>query len=261
MPAVSIITTIFNAAPFLGEAVESVLAQRDIADWELVLVDDGSTDASAEIASEYCSRDSRLVLVTHPGGKNRGISASRNAGLRRTRAPLLAFLDADDVWLPNKLRFQLDTLAAHPEAAMTFGAAERWYSWNPAVSSTEDFVVPALVPGVGTDTLVPPPELLKAYLQDESLTPCTCAVLVRREAVERAGGFEDSFPGLFDDQVFYAKLCLKESVFVTSQCLARYRQHDSSCCATARRLGTEQRGRDIFLNWLRAYYPPGAAWC
>lgn len=261
MPAVSIITTIFNAAPFLGEAIESVLAQRGAADWELLLVDDGSTDESARIASDYCARDPRLQLVTHPGGENRGISASRNAGLRRVRAPLVAFLDADDVWLPGKLRFQMDILAAHPEVAMTFGAAERWYSWDPAETHAEDFVVPAMVPGIGTDTLVAPPELLRAYLQDESLTPCTCTVLVRREAVDRVGGFEESFPGLYDDQVFYAKLCSKESVFVTSECLARYRQHDSSCCATARRLRTEQRGRDIFLHWLRAYYPQSAAWC
>ncbi len=253
IPEVSIVTPIFNAAPFLAEAIASVLAQENFEHWELLLVDDGSTDRSVEVACRFLRKDPRIRLLTHPEGRNLGSSASRNLAIAQSQGRLIAFLDADDVWTPRKLRSQVDTLERHPEAAMIFSAAQRWYSWKPGVPETEDFVVPAVIPGFGTDTLIPPPELVRAYLRDESATPCTCTVLVRRDAVLRAGAFEDSFPGLYDDQVFYAKICVSEPVFVSAECVARYRQHPGSCCATARRLETCDVGRAHFLDWLHHY--------
>ena len=255
LPAVSIITPMYNAARFLLETIDSVIAQTDFPDWELILIDDGSQDETVLIATEFCERDSRIRLFTHEGGRNLGSSASRNLGIACSDAELIALLDADDTWMPNKLRTQVDTLEGHPEAAMTYCAAQRWYSWNDSAPEAADFLVPAVIPGIGTDKLIPPPELLLAYLRDESATPCTCSVLLRREAVLRAGAFEASFPGLYDDQVFYAKICLNEPVFVSSQCLARYRQHSDSCCATARRLDTCEQGRKHFLDWLHSYTP------
>jgi glycosyltransferase involved in cell wall biosynthesis len=247
-PRVSIITPIYNSAAFLDEAIESVFAQ-DYADWELMLVDDGSTDTSMAIAQNWCRQDERIRLLLHPGNRNRGSSASRNLAIAESSGELLALLDADDVWLAGKLRFQIDTLDAHPEVALTFGAAERWFSWNPASSET-DFIVPAAVPGYGSDVLVPPPHLLQAFLLDESLTPCTCATVLRRDAIDPARPFEVSFPGLYDDQVFLAKICLRYPVFATSRCVARYRKHANSCCAVAARDGADAGERARFLEWL-----------
>ncbi len=251
-PSVSIITTIYNSAMFLEEAIVSVTTQSHL-DWELILVDDGSNDGSVEIANSWCARDVRITLLTHPGHENRGISASRNLGIRAAKGDLIAFLDSDDVWLPGKLARQIVILESNPEAAMTFGAAERWYSWDGTNQGTRDFVRPSAIPGWGADRILPPPELLKAFLQDESLTPCTCSILVRRHAVLQAGAFEESFRGLYDDQVFYAKLCLAEPVYVSSECVARYRQHETSCCAIARSLGSEEQERTHFLRWLDEY--------
>ena len=250
-PRVSIITPIYNAAAFLDETIQSVLAQ-DYTDWELMLVDDGSTDGSRNIAQYWCERDARMHLLCHPGNRNCGSSASRNLAIAEASGELLALLDADDVWLPGKLRFQIENLDAHPEAALTFGAAERWFSWDTA-SREADFVVPAEILGYGSDVLIPPPHVLRAFLLDESLTPCTCATLLRRSSIDDAQPFDVSFPGLYDDQVFLAKITLRHPVFVTSRCVARYRKHAASCCAVASRDGVQAGERARFLDWLARF--------
>src|SRR5512147_1824882 len=102
-PLVSGVIIFWNAERFLQEAIESVLAQT-YPSWELLLVDDGSTDGASEIARSYAARHpERIRYLEHPGHRNRGMSASRNLGLQQSRGALVAFLDSDDVWLPEKL--------------------------------------------------------------------------------------------------------------------------------------------------------------
>ena len=104
---VSVITIFLNAEKFIHEAIESVFAQ-----W---LVDDGSTDASAEIARRFANQQSRKVrYLEHVGHKNRGMSASRNLGIRNANGRYSAFLDADDVWLPEKLERQVPIFESQP---------------------------------------------------------------------------------------------------------------------------------------------------
>src|SRR6516165_6057064 len=94
-----------NEERFLEEAVQSVFDQR-LADWELILVDDGSTDRSTQMARDLAARDKRIRYVDHPGHENRGMSATRNLGVACATAPYIAFLDADDVWTSDKLTEQ-----------------------------------------------------------------------------------------------------------------------------------------------------------
>jgi glycosyltransferase involved in cell wall biosynthesis len=114
-PTVSVILPIFNAAAYLPEALHSVCAQTFTA-WELIAVDDGSTDGSAAVLRGW--PDPRLRWTRQP---HQGAAAARNAGLLRARAPYVAFLDADDVWLPDKLAAQVAALAADPALALVFG--------------------------------------------------------------------------------------------------------------------------------------------
>src|SRR5256885_6022630 len=119
-PLVSAITIFYNGKTFIAEAIESVVAQT-YPSWELLLVDDGSTDGASEIARDYAARHpERIRYLEHDGHRNRGMSASRNLGLQHSRGALVAFLDSDDVWLPEKIARQVATLDAHPEAQMTF---------------------------------------------------------------------------------------------------------------------------------------------
>src|SRR5918993_1644792 len=120
-PLVSVIIIFFNTEEFLQEAIESVLAQR-YGNWELLLVDDGSTDGSTAVALEYAERHpSDVLYLEHFGHQNQGPSASRNLGLSYARGEYVAFLDSDDVWLPYKLEEQVAILDAQPEAAALYG--------------------------------------------------------------------------------------------------------------------------------------------
>src|SRR5215213_5930752 len=129
-PAVSVITIFLDEEEFLEEAIASVRGQT-FEDWELILVDDGSTDASPAIAALHAAADpKRIRLISHPGRKNRGMSASRNTGIAAARGEYIAFLDGDDVYLPQKLEMQVQILRDNPAAAMVYGATKHWYSWT-----------------------------------------------------------------------------------------------------------------------------------
>lgn len=117
---VSVVVTAYNAADYLGAAIESVLVQSRPAD-EIVVIDDGSTDASADVARRYESHGVRLVQQT-----NQGPGAARNRGIRETSGDLVAFLDGDDLWLPQKLERQIAYFVAHPETVMVSCLRWRW---------------------------------------------------------------------------------------------------------------------------------------
>jgi glycosyltransferase involved in cell wall biosynthesis len=247
-PLVSVVMPIWNGERFLEQAVESVISQT-WPHWELVLVDDGSTDRSREIATSYAERlPQKVRVLEHPGRVNRGISASVNLGLRAGRGDLFALLDADDVWLPEKLERQVPLLLGRPEADWLYGNTMYWFGWSGDPEDvSRDFVPPLRLPA---GTLVEPPHLLTRFLRREATVPCTCALLVRRGAVARSGGFEESFRTQYTDQTFYARLALSSSVLVADGCWERYRQHADSSCAVSKRSGTDRRFRLGYLTWL-----------
>jgi len=119
-----------NAEAFIQEAIQSIFAQTEDR-WELLLVDDGSTDRSTVMAQEFAQRHpDKVRYVEHERHQNLGMSASRNLGIANARGNYIAFLDADDVWLPNKLHEQVAALEAHPEAGMVYGPTQYWHSWT-----------------------------------------------------------------------------------------------------------------------------------
>ena len=114
---VSVIIPVFNAAQYLTCAVESALAQPEVG--EVVLVDDGSTDNSPAVAAALMAQHpGRVACVSHEGGANRGPGESRNLGLRRASSPIIAFLDADDWYLPGCFAFDREAFAADPALGM-----------------------------------------------------------------------------------------------------------------------------------------------
>ena len=146
---VSAIIIFFNAERFLEEAIESVLAQT-YSDWELLLVDDGSSDAGTACARRYAHRDpDRIRYLEHPGHVNLGMSAARNLGIEQARGEAPAFLDADDVWLSDKLERQVELLRAHPEADMVWGRTEHWFSWTGNPDDKQLDNVPVFPAGLG----------------------------------------------------------------------------------------------------------------
>lgn len=248
---VSVIIIFLNAEKFFEEAVESVFAQT-YKNWELLLVDDGSTDGSTEIALRYSEQyPEKVHYLEHDGHLNRGMSASRNLGIEHAKGKYIAFLDADDVWLPQKLEQQIAILDSHPKVAMVYGRTLIWHSWNGhSENSKHDYMLNL---GIKPDTLVEPPMLLPILLQGKFQSPTTCNAMIRREVFKDVGGFVDSFRGMSEDRVFFTKLGLKLPVFVSHNCWARYRQHPDSCCAVAEKTGDADSAWLSFLKWVEAY--------
>ena len=248
---VSVIVIFFNASDFLQTAIESVLAQT-YEHWELLLVDDGSNDGSTEIALRFASENSsRIKYIEHDGHQNLGMSAARNLGIHKAMGDYITFLDADDYWLPNKLDVQTSILDSQPEAGMLFGKTKYWFSWTGHPEDSQQDYVPSL--GVRTHTLFHPPLLLLLFIQGKAEVPCTCSIIVRRSVVEKIEGFEDYFRGMYEDQAFYAKICLYTPVLATDDCLAWYRQHSKSNYSTAIHSGQTHVLRYRFLKWLETY--------
>ncbi|MGE5109940.1 MAG: glycosyltransferase [Acidobacteriaceae bacterium] len=249
-PAVSIIVPFYNAADFLKEGLNSILAQT-FTDWELLLVDDASTDASRGIAAQVAASDpGNIRLLAHPDGQNHGLPATRNVGLRECRGEFVALLDADDVWHPTKLQEQFTLAREHPDAGMIFGRSQYWHSWNP--SDPEPDCIPELAPG---ELVYQPPELWEiTYPFGKFGSPCPSDLFFRRTALEAVGGFEESFGHLVaEDIALLSKIFLCFPVYVSSQCWDRYRRHDDSLWARALKDGSNATSQEFYFQWLREY--------
>ncbi len=255
MPEISIIMIFLNPGEFFREAIESVRAQT-FTHWELLLVDDGSTDGSTVIAQRYSEEYSgRIKYVSHPQRENRGMSASRSLGLRHAAGEFVALLDSDDVWDPNYLAAQITQFTAWPDAAAVFANTRVWFSWtgSPADEQRDQ----QRHSGNLTNLLVPPRFLIPLWLRQEESTPATCSVLLR-VATARKHIFDDSFNSIFEDQVFFFKVALHETVFVSDQTLSYYRQHSASSCHREQLAGAYHPSKPNlaerkFLSWFREY--------
>jgi glycosyltransferase involved in cell wall biosynthesis/SAM-dependent methyltransferase len=253
-PQVSVIVPFWNTRLFLEDAIQSVLGQT-FADWELLLVDDGSNDGSTQVARQYVDRfPERLRYIEHECHQNRGVAASRNLGVRQARGGYIAFLDSDDVWVPNKLARQLAILESERDAAMVCGPSLFWYSWTGrAEDMARDFVKDLRITPAG---LVRPPTLLVSSLSRGTFVANPSTILIRREALDRVGGFEESFVGpvqTFEDDAFLAKVQLRESVFVATECWSRYRRHENSLLSIMTNTGRTRAARLFYLRWLERY--------
>ncbi|MEJ7654282.1 MAG: glycosyltransferase family A protein [Chloroflexia bacterium] len=219
-----------------------------------MLVDDGSTDGCGDIATSCAaSHPDKIRYIKSLGVVNQGTGPARNVGLSHARGLYIAFLDSDDVWLPHALQVMIEGLESHPETGMVYGATNYWRQWPGSTSTRPDALDFNQTRGVPPGTLVQPPGLLTYFLEDSGAVPCMCSILVRRNIAEQAGGFEDSFRGLYEDQAFYMKVALAAPVLVLGGYWANYRRHDDSIWETAMRQGEEDRARLYFLNWLTRY--------
>jgi glycosyltransferase involved in cell wall biosynthesis len=174
-PLVSVIIPAFNRGWCLREAVDSVLAQ-EFTDFELIVVDDGSTDGTAELLEAYRPKV-RLLRQA-----NRGVSAARNRGIAAARGELIAFLDSDDLWLPKKLSTQVEFFRVHPDALIV-QTEECWVRKGRRVN-----------PGKRH-------RKLSGMIFEPSLDLCLVspsAVMVRRELFDRVGLFDEGLPACED---------------------------------------------------------------
>lgn len=120
---ISIIIPVLNGGKYLGEALESVLAQK-YDPYEIIIIDDGSTDNTSHIARQFMARH----LLHYVYQDNQGLAASRNKGISISKGELIAFIDADDIWVENKLEFQVKILRKDPRIEMVSGKVKQFVS-------------------------------------------------------------------------------------------------------------------------------------
>jgi glycosyltransferase involved in cell wall biosynthesis len=249
-PKVSVTIPVLNGERYLSDAVESVLAQTS-GSWELLIVDDGSSDATAAIADRFVRENpGRIKALRHPGGENRGIIPSRNLGLRHSAGRYIARLDADDAFRPTAFEDQIAILEAHPSVAMTYGPVEIWQSWS-AVEGAADVFQSFTIP---TNTPLAPPRVLQAFLSDAGNEPV--GMFVRREVMESVGRYTAGslHRELYEDIALNVKICLKYPVLASDRNWYRYRQHADSYCAVARNRNDYNTGCVRFLEWVGEYF-------
>lgn len=239
---------IYNVERYLREAIDSVLHQT-FTNWELLLIDDGSADGSTQIAKQYAAAHStRIRFSEHQEHVNKGLSASRNLGLSIARGELVAFLDADDVWLPNYLEVQV-SLLRQKNVPVICEATEYWHNWNAPEKENQVVYI-----GAAQDKLYHPPQLmLELYPLGKGAAPCMCGIILERELLRRLGGFEDSFRGMYEDQVFLSKLYLNVPVYISSNHHNLYRQRADSLVGASQHTTAYHVVRKQYLGWLKKY--------
>lgn len=249
-PRVSVVMPVFNAEPYLQESIESVLYQP-YRDFELIVVEDGSTDRSRTIAKEWASREPKRVrYLEHPHHANRGATVSRNLALREAQGDLVAFIDADDRWRPSKLMDQVELLDRMPEVDAVCGAVNFWSSH----AGEKDRIIPT--GHVRNRRVAPPEALLNVYPLGKADPPCPSDLLMRRSIVEAIGGFEESFKGclqLYEDQAFLAKFFLEGTIYFDDRIWLDYRVHEASCTAWVNAAALQPDARRYCLEWFETY--------
>ncbi len=229
LPLVSVVVATYNYAHFLPVALDSVLAQ-DYPNFEVIVVDDGSTDDTEAVVAPYVARGVRYIRQ-----ENQGIGQSKNTGIRAARGSLIGFLDADDAWLPEKLSLQVDHFRRHPEVALVTGG----------VVHCDEHLRPRRV-GL-------PPQVGSAFMFERLLVKSNIAptsVLVRASALEAVGGFSER--PISQDWDTWLRLAPRFPFGSIHAPLVKKRDHGSKTRTAAKRL---QTNAEVFESHIGAVRP------
>ena len=190
MPIVSIIIPSYNSAMHLPEMLESIF-QQIYQDFEIIVVDDGSTDDTREVLMEYRDR------ITYIHQKNRGSYNARNTGIRASNSPYIAFLDADDLWLPNKLERQFELMNSNPRLGLVFSDAE-YFGGDGCMKDTYWKQRGCYDAMVAESAMIQKP--FSKLMETNFIMPST--VLLKKDCFSRAGLFDDSLRHVGDKDMW-----------------------------------------------------------
>ena len=226
-PRVSVVLATYNYGRYLGSALESALAQT-MSDLEIIVIDDGSTDETKQVIAPYLGN----ARIRYYDTEHQGQPAAKNAGIRLARTPIVAFLDADDLWLPTKLEKQLALFAANPALGVAYSRR-------------------ILIDEQGRHLQFQQPELprgnvLASMFRNNFI--CFSSAVVRREVLEEAGLFDENL-ALAIDYDLWLRIARRYSFDYVNEPLVKYRTgHASLSRRTEERLKTAAAIMDRFLD-------------
>jgi hypothetical protein len=210
-PVVSVLMTAYNREPYIGSSIESVLAQT-FGDFELIVVDDQSTDGTAEIATRFARRDSRIRIEAND--RNLGDYANRNRAAALARGTLLKYHDSDDLLYPHCLAAMVAPMLAHPGAAFGLSSSRHW-------------------PGGPCPMLLTPRmSYQREFLGSGMFNAGPAGAIFRTAAFRSLGGFIDR--GAPSDYVFWLRACARVPVLLLPADLFWYRIHAGQELTSAR---------------------------
>ncbi len=262
-PLVSVVIPSFNRLQFTVRAIESVLDQT-FCDYEVIVVDNGSTDDSATYIARHYGTSIRLVRLH----TNQGRSIPRNVGVQEARGPFIAFLDSDDLWLPNKLELQLPVLERDPNVGLV-------HSFSEVISDAGN----RMRRETGRRLRLHRDAIRRGYTYEQMSFRCvlfTSTILVRKKILEAVGGYDTNMP-ILEDWDLYLRLSLVAEICAVEEVLVSYRQHDAHTTSIEHALGrihtchkhlrmlrhhpdlpfAEIARRNLFLNLAAAHYVRG----
>jgi Glycosyl transferase family 2 len=210
-PKISVVMSVYNGEAYLAEAVESILAQT-LKDFEFLIIDDGSTDRTAEILRGYAARDPRVRVFSQ---ENRGRAESLNRGISLAAAPLIARMDADDAALPQRLERQLEFLSANPDVGLLGTGME--------LMSPEGRTLDRYIPPAQDD------ELSAEMLRGNPFRHPT--ILMRKEIAVAVGGYRKALLDA-DDYDLWLRMAERTKMANLGQPLLRYRLHANQATMT-----------------------------
>lgn len=225
LPEISVVIPVYNQEKFVAQTIDSVLSQT-FQDIEILLVDDGSTDRSPEIIKQYAAQyPEKIVYIEHDNHKNYGVSVSRNVGIKRAQGKYVAFLDADDLWSPEKLECQLYVLERYHEVAFVYcQLALIDHEGNPTTEMYEAYVI-----GEGIHD--------KAFQAFDLSFSRKIAFgfgstpLIRKHILFEVGLFDTGLKYQYEDEVLAGKIAYRYPVYFLPQPLAKYRIHGKNACS------------------------------
>jgi glycosyltransferase involved in cell wall biosynthesis len=231
IPKVDVIIPAYNAAKYLPTAIESVIGQT-FEDWRILLVDDGSTDNTAEVVAPYLEQlGPKLKYIKKVNG---GLPAARNTAIRNSSAEFLALLDADDVWLPCRLAESLKAFEGKPQVGLTYGFNDRIDpegrvidTFDRRQKNGEGRIAPFI------------------YMRKVDL-PCP-TITFRRECVDEVGLFDESLRATEDRDLWF-RIALRYEVAVAPKVIAHYRVSPNSMSTDRERMLRAQ------LQFIEKYY-------
>ena len=251
MYQVSVIIPVYNAASFVTQAVESALSQPETA--EVILVEDGSPDGSLEVCQELAEKYEKVRLLQHPGGVNKGAGASRNLGMKNARFEYIAFLDADDYFLPGRFFKAAEVFKANPDCEGVYEAIgchveneaglSRWEAAHKPVLKLHTVAAP-----------IPPEELGRELINGDKGDFHLNGLVFKRSALEKTGYMNESLR-LDQDTDFILRMAIKTKLLPGNliKPVAMWRIHEQNR-VSAQKSTNQERKRRIkfwvsFYNW------------